>query len=192
PRCRSSASVRRRIVRRWWSSWRRRRRNDSEHESGLGLARAFLFLALAQIILGRARLRARRRGVGIEVCFGGGDHAAVRAHLERVEAPSIALVHPVLAFELGDDALDRAFDAERRAAADAGERLLLLQDARGGGGGAEIELRLERDHLFGTGRLAQSALHAGILGEPQHRPLGIVEQRTGRARRYAGETERAA
>ena len=42
------------------------------------------------------------------------------------------------------------------------------------GGGAEIELRLERDDLLRAGRLAQPALHAGVLGKAQHRPLGIV------------------
>mgnify|MGYP003693610945 CR=1 FL=1 len=50
----------------------------------------------------------------------------------------------------------------------------------------------ERDHLLRAGRLAQPALHAGVLGEAQHRPLGIVAERAGRAGRHAGETERAA
>ena len=60
------------------------------------------------------------------------------------------------------------------------------------GGGAEVELRRERDHLLRAGRLAQPALHAGVLGEAQHRPLGIVDERAGRAGRHAGEAERAA
>ena len=51
---------------------------------------------------------------------------------------------------------------------------------------------LQRDHLLRAGRLAQPALHAGILGEAQHRPLGIVDERAGRAGRHAGEAERAA
>ena len=35
-------------------------------------------------------------------------------------------------------------------------------------------------------------MHAGILGEPQHRPLGIVAERAGRTGRHTGEAERAA
>ena len=60
------------------------------------------------------------------------------------------------------------------------------------GGGAEVDLRREADDLLRAGRLAQPALHAGVLGEAQHRPLGIVRQRAGRAGRHAGEAERAA
>ena len=44
----------------------------------------------------------------------------------------------------------------------------------------------------GTGGLAQAALHAGVLGEAQHRPLGIVGQGAGRASRDAGKAQRAA
>ena len=98
----------------------------------------------------------------------------------------------MLALELGGDALDGALDAERLVAADAAERLLLLEHARGRGGGAEIELRPQRDHLLRTGRLAQPALHAGVFRKAQHRPLGIVAQRAGRAGRHAGEAQRAA
>ena len=64
------------------------------------------------------------------------------------------------------------------------KRLLLLEHARRRGG-AKVEPRHERDHLLRTGRLAQPALHAGILGEAQHRPVGIVRQRAGRAGRDA-------
>src|SRR5262245_17960086 len=158
----------------------------------LRLALALLLLALAQIIFSRASLRARRGAVGIELLLGDRDHAAVLAHLDHVEALRRILEHPMLAFELGGDALDRALDAERLAAADAVERLLLLKHARGCGGGAEIELRGERDHLLRAGGLAQLALHAGVLGEAQHRPLRVVDERAGRAGRYAGEAERAA
>ena len=75
------------------------------------------------------------------------------------------LIHPVLAFELGNDALDRALHAERLAAADALGRLFLLDDAAHGSGGAEIDLRLQADHLFRARCLAQPALDAGVLGE---------------------------
>ena len=87
----------------------------------------------------------------------------------------------MLACELGNDALDRALDAERLAAADAQEWLLLVEHAGAGGGGAEIELRLERDHVLRAGCPAQAALHAGVLGKAQRRPLGIVAERTSRA-----------
>ena len=61
-----------------------------------------------------------------------------------------------------------------------------------GRGGAEVELRLQRDDLLRAGRLAQPALHAGVLGKAQHRPLGVVGQRAGRAGRHAGQAQRAA
>src|ERR1700693_5913146 len=96
------------------------------------------------------------------------------------------------AFELGDDPLDRALDAERLAAAHALERLFLLEHARGGGRGAEVEPRHQADHLFRAGRPAQPALNAGILGEAQDRPLRVARQRTGRAGGYAGKAQRAA
>ena len=51
---------------------------------------------------------------------------------------------------------------------------------------------VERDHLFRARRLAQSALHAGVFGEPQRRALRIVAERAGRAGGNAGEAERAA
>src|SRR5712691_5597075 len=133
--------------------------------SRVRLVRPLLLLALAQVILGGAHLRARRGAVGIELLLGDRDYAAILAHLDHVEASGGILEHPVLALELGGDALDRALDAERLAAADAMERLLLLEHPRGGGSGAEVELWMERDHLLGAGRLAQPALHAGVLGE---------------------------
>ena len=117
---------------------------------------------------------------------------AVVAHLDDVEALGRAFVHPVLAFELGGHALDGALHAERLAAADAAERLFLLEDARAAACGAEIELRSQRDDLLGAGRLAQPALHAGVLGEAQHRPLRIIAQRAGRAGRHAGQAQGAA
>src|SRR6266851_7829889 len=104
--------------------------------SGVRLARGALFLALAQIILGGAQARPRRGAVGIESLLGDRDHPAVLAHLDHLEPRRGALEHPVPAFELGGDSLDRALDAERLAAAHAVERLLLLEDARLGGGGA--------------------------------------------------------
>src|SRR5262245_31345152 len=107
-----------------------------------------LGLALAQVIFGGARGWTLRHTIGVETLLRDGDHAAVVAHLDHVEALRRILEHPVLAFELGRDALDRALDAERFAAADAAERLLLLEHARGGGGSAEVELRFEADHLL--------------------------------------------
>src|ERR1700730_12596646 len=109
--------------------------------SGIRLARGALFLALAQIVLGVARARPRRSAVGIEFLLGDRDRPAVLAHLDHLEPCRGVLEHPVLAFELGDDPLDRALDAERLAAAHAVERLLLLEHARLRGGCAEIELR---------------------------------------------------
>ena len=69
---------------------------------------------------------------------------------------------------------------------------LLFEHAGSRRGGAKIDLRLERDDFFRTGGLAQAALHASILGKAQHRLLGIVAERPGRAGRDAGKAQRAA
>src|SRR6266487_1672082 len=99
-----------------------------------------LSVALAQIVVGGARAGALRCGMGVEPRFGDRDHAAILAHPDQIEAIGRILVHPVAACELGGDAVDRALDAERLAAADARERLLLLEHP---GGGAKGEARHE-------------------------------------------------
>src|SRR6478735_3554741 len=159
--------------------------------SRLVLAGALLLFALAQIVLGGSCLGSWRGTVRIELLLGNGHAPAVLAHLDHVEALRGILKHPVLAFQLGDNALDRAFDAERLVATDAMERLLLLEHPCIRGGGAKIELRSQRDHLLRARCLAQPTLHACVLGKTQHRSLGIVAERAGRASRHAGETERA-
>src|SRR3954468_10909146 len=92
--------------------------------------------------------------------------AAIRAHLDDVEPLGIgAPEHPVLlAAELGNHAIDRAFGAERLAATDAVERLFLLQHALRAVPGLEVESRLDGDDLFGAGGFAEPALHAQALG----------------------------
>src|SRR6516165_5482861 len=122
--------------------------------SRLGLAGALLFLALAQVIFGRASLGPWRGGVGIELLLGDRHDPAVLAHLDHVEALRGILEHPVLALELGGDALDRALDPERLVAADAMERLFLFEHAGARGRGAEIELRREGDHFLRASGLA--------------------------------------
>src|ERR1700719_4087546 len=114
--------------------------------------------ALAYVIVGRAYAGAWTAASGIELRLGRRDHAAIGAHLERLEPPIRAAVHPVLPGELGGHALDRALHSERLAAANAVEWHFLLEDTHGRGGGVEVEPRLERDHLLGTGRLAPDAL----------------------------------
>src|SRR2546423_15511728 len=114
------------------------------HRSGLGLAGTPFLLALAQIILGGAGLGPRRTAVGIELLFGERDHPAVLAHLDHVEPLRGILEHPVFALELRGDALAGALDPERLVAADAAARLLLLEHAGGGRGGADIELLPQR------------------------------------------------
>src|SRR5260370_26859065 len=93
-------------------------------------ATACLFFPLAQIIVAGARARALGRRIGIESRGGNGGDAAILAHLQYFEPAAGTAEHPVLALELGRDALDRALGAERLAAADAAERLLLFQQAR--------------------------------------------------------------
>ena len=72
------------------------------------------------------------------------------------------------------------------------ERLLLLQHARGRGGGAEVKLRMQRDDFLRAGRFTKPALDAQTFGEPQHRALGIIRKRSLRAGGDAGMAERAA
>src|SRR5207248_5043196 len=93
--------------------------------------------------------------------------------------------------KLGGDALDGALDSERLVAADAPERFLLFEHARRCVDRAKVQLRPKADDLLRTGRLAQSALHAGVLRKTQHRPLAIIAQCTGRASGDAGEAQRA-
>src|ERR1700745_3906226 len=141
----SSTLVRTRLrTARWFMAWR----------SGLGRSRALLLLALAQVIFGRARLGSGRGGVGIELLLGDRHDPAVLAHLDHVEAVRGILEHPVLALELGGDALNRALDPERLVAANAVERLFLFKHACARGRGAEIELRLQSNHLLGASGLA--------------------------------------
>ena len=108
-------------------------------------------LALAQVIVGGARPPARR---GVEAGLAHHHNAAVFTHLDGLEPLRRALEHPMLAFELGNDPLDRTLDPERLAATDALKRLFFFDDARGGGRGAEVDLRLQADHFLGAGRLA--------------------------------------
>ena len=129
--------------------------------------------------------------MGIEGLFAYHRDAAILAHLDDVEAARRILVHPVPAFELGGDALYRAFDAKRLAAADAGERLLLLEHPRCNGCIAKGEARYEGDDFFWAGRFAQTALHAGIFGKTQQRPIRVIRQRAGRAYGHAGKAEGA-
>src|SRR6185312_5710915 len=161
-------------ARRWCSFWKKRQRSAESSRLLLVFVVLLQPLAFAQVVVGGARVRACRRAIGIEILFGHRGDAAALAHPDDVEPLRRPLEHPVLALELGGDAIDRALDAERRAAAQAERRLLLLEHARRSGGGAEVDLRLERDDLLRTDRLAQPALHAGVLGEAQRRPLRIV------------------
>ena len=124
--------------------------------------------------------RSNMGGGFIEFLFGDRDYATVLAHPQQIEAFRCGSEHPVLVLKLCRDALDRAAHPERLAAANAGERRLLFEDAGGSRGGAEVELRLKRNDFLGTGRLAQAALHAGIFRKPQHRPVRIVAERAGR------------
>src|SRR5271163_1352164 len=127
----------------------------------------------------------------IEAILGNGNDATVLAHFERIKPLRVFRIHPVLAFELCYYTLNRTLDAEWPATLNAIERLFFLEHARSRSGGAEVDLRLEIDHLFRAGRLAQPALHTGILGKAQQRPLWIVAESAGRAGCDARQTKRA-
>src|SRR5215471_14798987 len=103
-----------------------------------------LAFPLAQIVVRRTRRRALRdAGEWIELLLAHGDNAAVRAHSDRVQPLVARGIHPVPALEFRGDLLDRAFHAERLAAADAERRLFFLDDHGRSRGGAEVDLRLQ-------------------------------------------------
>src|SRR3954470_11354912 len=134
-----------------------------------------LHRARPQIVLGRHDRRTLRRRMRVKTLVDDGFDAAIRAHLDDIEAFGVgALEHPVLLAEFGKHAIDRALGAERFAAGDAVEGLFLLQDAQRRVPRRKIQPRLERDDLFGTGCFAKSALHAQAFGEAQHGSIRIV------------------
>jgi len=75
-------------------------------------------------------------------------------------------IHPVTAFKFRGHALDRTLHPEGLAASDAAEGVLFLQDPRWRRGRAKINPGYQRDDIFGTRRLADPALHAGVFDEP--------------------------
>src|SRR6476646_9011054 len=78
----------------------------------------------AQIIVGRSRRRALwYAGKRVELLLAHGDHAAIRAHSDRIEPLVSGGIHPVPALELRRDLLNRALHAKRLVAADAKRRL---------------------------------------------------------------------
>src|SRR5690606_4129715 len=121
-------------------------------------------IALADVILGRSGRGAGRAGVGVEPVGHHRFDPAVIAHFHRVDPGRVlACEHPVPAFELRGDALDRAFGAERLAAADAVERLLLLDHPARRAPGVEDEAGVQRDHNFKAGRRAEAALNTDAV-----------------------------
>src|SRR5215207_4676549 len=123
-------------------------------------------VARAQIIFRRHDGRALRPGMRIETLIYYGFDAAIRAHLDDVEAFGVgALEHPVFFAEFCKHAVDRAFGAEGFAAGDAVERIFLLQHTQRRAPGLEVETRFEGDDLLGAGRFAEAALHAEAFGE---------------------------
>ena len=94
-----------------------------------------------------------------------------------------------MAFQLFDHALDGGFGAEGLAAADALERLFLLDHLMAAGGVEETEPGYQRDDAFRTRVLAQAALHAGFLGEAELRAVLVFLERPGRTRADAGQAK---
>src|SRR5882672_3791874 len=116
--------------------------------------------ARPQIVLGRHDRRTLRRRMRIKALVDDGFDTAIRAHLDDIETFGVgALEHPVLVAELCQHAVDRAFGAERLAAGDAVERLFFLQHTERRVPCLEVEPRVERNDVLGTGRFAQPALH---------------------------------
>ena len=129
----------------------------------------------------------------IEAFVDDGLNTAVFTHLYDVDAPSISTgKHPVLFLKCGDYAFDCTFRAERLATSDAMEGILFLQHPLRRIPRLEIEPRLQRNGVLGTGRFAQPALYADAFSEAQHCAVWIVRQRAGRTSVHTGVTERAA
>src|SRR5215216_2260789 len=141
-----------------------------------------LHVARAQIILCRHDRRALWPGMRIEAFVHDGFDAAIRTHLDDVEAFGVgALEHPVFFAEFCEYTVNRAFGAKGFSAGDAVERLFLLQHALRRVPGLEVETWLDGDDLLGAGGFAEPALHAEAFGEAQHRTIGVIGQRSGRA-----------
>src|SRR3546814_18644402 len=98
----------------------------------------------------------------------------------------------MLAFELRDDPFHRAFRPERRPAADAVERLLLLHHTARRTPSLEIKLRHDRNDPFRTGRRAKSPLNAGAFRGVASRLLLAFGESARRTDGSAGEAKRAA
>src|SRR6266852_4531962 len=97
----------------------------------------------------------------IEALVHHGLDTAIRAHLDDIKTSCVgALEHPMRLAELGEHAVYRALGAKGFAAGDAMEWHFFLQDAQRRVPRLEIEPRLKRDDLLGTGRFAKAALHA--------------------------------
>src|SRR5262249_1966928 len=109
--------------------------------------------------------RTLRSAERIKLLFRHHHDATVFAHADDIKSLLRVFIHPVLALELCDHALDRTLHAERLAATDALGRLLLFDNAGQGRSGTKIDLWLQAYHLFRAGRFAQATLHAGVLGK---------------------------
>ena len=134
-----------------------------------------------------------RRAVGIEVRPRPSTATRQSSHILMTSRPlRRALEHPVLAFELGGDALDRALDAERLAAADALERLFLLEHARGAVAARKSSCGVRL--ITFSGQVALHSPHCTQASSAKRSigRSGSAEQRAGRAGRHAGEAQRAA
>src|SRR6266849_1933906 len=148
------------VARAFGSGWMADRTGSSRSERI-----AFLRIACAQIILGGHDGWALRCRMRVEALVHHGFDAAIRAHFDDIDTLGIGtLEHPVLLAELGEHAVDRAFGSKWFAAGNTQERLFFLQHPQRRVPRLEIQTRLKRDDLLGTGGLAKSALHAEDSG----------------------------
>ena len=130
----------------------------------------------------------------IETFVDHGFDTAIFAHFHDIDAPRAgARKHPVLFLKFGNHALDRALGAEWFAASDAMEGVFFLQDTLWRIPRMKVELRLERDGVFRTGCLAQTACRPGRTGHgagtTARADIGVDRYRIAIRRYGAGRTK---
>ena len=130
--------------------------------------------------------------MGIEIVLGDCGDAAVLAHLERIKPlrtlvyiqcwpASLPITRSIVL--LTPNGLPQRMQWNGSSSFSTRARAVAARKSSCG---------LRVDHLLRAGRLAQPALHAGILGEAQQRAFGIVAERAGRTGRDARQAQRAA
>ena len=102
---------------------------------------------------------------------------AIVAHPDKFRVVRIG-EHRMLARQFFDDPLDRAANAKRATAFDAGVGLFLVEDYFGQRAVRQVQTWQQRQRIFRTDRNTQSTLQAGVFLKADLRQIGMIAQRT--------------